>query len=189
MPKNIPDFADVPAVVAGGGRKTPSVFCMILTTEKSLHTRAQLIYDIWGHKCHNYRFIGTIPKSYLSAEQLKDFDPAVRSYEVKVNNTYWLLQPAGLVNDTYKKLTDKIFWSLMHIQKAFPDSDWYLKSDDDTMMFIDNMNEFLSDKDPKSPVTYGYDFKVSHGSKTIGWFYLTGLCRLREQNCTFNVVQ
>jgi glycoprotein-N-acetylgalactosamine 3-beta-galactosyltransferase len=38
--------------------------------------------------------------------------------------------------------------------------DWYLKADDDTFVFVDNLRLFLNDKNPNLPVDYGYDFKV-----------------------------
>jgi hypothetical protein len=36
--------------------------------------------------------------------------------------------------------------------------DFYLKADDDTFVFVDNLRKFLSDKNRTSPVTYGWDF-------------------------------
>ena len=41
-----------------------------------------------------------------------------------------------------------------------PNYDWYLRADDDTFIFFENLKSFLRDKNQKSPVTYGFDFKL-----------------------------
>jgi len=49
-----------------------------------------------------------------------------------------------------------------------------LKADDDTFIFVDNLREFVSNKNSSLPVTYGYDFKVivDHGYHSGGGGYL-----------------
>ena len=72
------------------------------------------------------------------------------------------------------KLTDKVFLTLKHLQKKYNNYDWYLKADDDTFIFMENLRYFLKDKHPEEPVTYGYDFKVivEHGYHSGGAGYL-----------------
>ena len=67
-----------------------------------------------------------------------------------------LLQPAELTNDTYTRLTDKVFRAVAHVSARYPDYDWYVKADDDTYMFAENLRWFLSQQDSSQPVTYGY---------------------------------
>jgi glycoprotein-N-acetylgalactosamine 3-beta-galactosyltransferase len=55
------------------------------------------------------------------------------------------------------------------IYRAHPNYDWYLKADDDTFIFMDNLRDFLSDKKPRAPVSYG--FHILHGNPTG---YLSG---------------
>ncbi len=38
--------------------------------------------------------------------------------------------------------------------------DWYLKTDDDTFIFMDNLRSFLAAKNKTEPVTYGYDYST-----------------------------
>lgn len=70
-----------------------------------------------------------------------------------------VLQPPGLVQDSYEKLTDKMFLTFKYLYAQYPDYDWYLKADDDTFIFVDNLRLFLADKNPSKPVTYGYDLE------------------------------
>jgi hypothetical protein len=90
-----------------------------------------------------------------------------------------ILQPPGLgtiVEDSYKKLTDKIYLTLKHLYNTtkYNDHDWYLKADDDTFIFVDNLREFVAQKSPRAPQTFGYDFKVivDNGYHSGGGGYL-----------------
>ena len=65
-----------------------------------------------------------------------------------------------MVLDKYELLTDKIYHTIIDIYLKHNDFDWYIKADDDTFLFMDNLRDFLKDKDPSNPVTYGYDFGV-----------------------------
>ena len=71
-----------------------------------------------------------------------------------------IFQPNGLVKEDYGQLTSKVFTTFAQIHREIEGFDWYLKADDDTFIHVENLKEFLSTKDPKSPVTFGYDFKV-----------------------------
>lgn len=137
----------------------PKIFCMILTTPNGYKDeKAQTILNVWASKCDNFKFITIIPDSLKSNKSLESF----------------LLHPDGLHNDEYSKLTDKVLLSFRNIYKKFNGYDWYLKADDDTYIHVENLREFLKDKDPKQPVTYGYDFKllVDHGYHSGGAGYL-----------------
>ncbi len=83
-----------------------------------------------------------------------------------------ILQPPGMLLDKYDRLTEKVILSFKYMyEKSIiePESgyDWYLKADDDTFVFVDNLRLFLSGKSSDQPVTYGYDFKVNFFSKSI----------------------
>ena len=63
---------------------------------------------------------------------------------------------------------------MKHLYNKYNDYDWYLKADDDTFIFVENLLAFVSDKNSSQPVTYGYDFKVivDHGYHSGGGSYL-----------------
>ena len=138
-------------------RKKSKIFCMILTSAKSLESKAKIVYETWAHTCDNYKFISTVPEKIRNGNDTR--------YKISENGTEFhyhfdILQPPGLVNDTYSKLTDKVYVTVKHLYNKYNDYDWYLKADDDTFIFMNNLRKFVSDKNASLPVTYGYDFKL-----------------------------
>jgi glycoprotein-N-acetylgalactosamine 3-beta-galactosyltransferase len=144
---------------------SPRIFCMIMTKVDSLDSKAKVVVDTWGKKCDNYKLISLFPPSTLSESS----NIASDVYEIGD-----ILRPPGFVNDTYGKLTDKVLLTLKYVYQKYNDYDWYLKADDDTFIFVDNLREFLNDKNRSSPITYGYNFKVivSGGYHSGGAGYL-----------------
>ena len=129
----------------------PKIFCFICSQLKNLDTRAKAIYTSWGHKCTDYRFVSLVPNVYLTYEKI----------DTVYNNSFKILKPTGMYNDTYGNLTYKVLLGFEDIYKMQPTFDWFLKADDDTFIFYDNLRDFVATKNPKSPVTFGYDFKVN----------------------------
>lgn len=103
---------------------------MILTTEKNLMSKASVMANAWASKCDNYRLVTLISKSQANETPRTVLDR--------------VLQPPGLVRDTYDELTDKVMLAFKSIYLDFPDYEWYLKADDDTYVFMDNLRWFLS---------------------------------------------
>ena len=83
---------------------------------------------------------------------------------IKYKGLFNVMQPEDFHFDTYGNLTNKIFRSVISLSKMSdhidPGYDWYLKADDDTFIFVNNMRKFLEDKDQNQAITYGHDFKV-----------------------------
>ena len=48
----------------------------------------------------------------------------------------------------------------MDIYNRKVEFDWYLKCDSDSFFFMDNLHQFLKNKNKSSPVTFGHDFRV-----------------------------
>ncbi len=142
-------------------KSTPTIFCLIITKIRNLDTHTQIIYDSWAHKCDDHRFITLIPgqnKSEILEENFKE--------KLK------LLKPNGLIIDKYNLLTYKVFRMFIDAYKYYNKYDWYLKADDDTFIFYDNLKLFLSDKNPKLPITFGRDFQMAGGYHSGGAGYL-----------------
>jgi len=132
------------------------LFCIILTKKTNLFNDTHLIYKAWARKCDNFRFITTLPDELITKKSDSQKGIEVRIY----NNLIHLLQPPGYIHDKYEKLTDKVYLTFKYLhENKYNDYEWYLKADDDTFIFIDNLRKFLSKKDSSKPVTYGYDFK------------------------------
>ncbi len=93
-----------------------------------------------------------------------------------------ILQPKGLINDEYERLTTKIFLMYKDIYSRYSQYDWYFKADMDSYVFVDNLRSFLKTKNSSSPVTFGYDFKrlVAHGYHSGGAGYVLSREALRR---------
>lgn len=137
--------------------KSNRLFCIILTSQKNYKVRTQTIYNAWASKCDEYRFITMVPPEIKN--QLNGSNLTNKSVEFKYNDQKFL-QPADLVHDQYDELTDKMYLTFRDINKRYGQFDWYLKADDDTFIFVDNLKKFLSEKNSSQPVTFGYNFKV-----------------------------
>ena len=148
-------------------RANKSLFCFILTSKNNFDNKTRAVHRTWATKCDNYKFISVIP------DHIRRQSQQIGLNQVNYNGMH-ILQPPGLVKDHYDMLTDKVFLTIIHLHKEYGDYDWYLKADDDTFIFVDNLRTFVLDKDKSLPVTYGYDFKVivDHGYHSGGGGYL-----------------
>ena len=134
--------------------KKPKIFCMILTTKNNLKNKAKVIFDLWASQCDGYRFISMMPDSANKFTATDTFK------ELKYEDLFDVLQPVELKEDIYKKLTHKVYAGFRHVYNNHQDYDWYLKADDDTVVFFDNLRQFLTDKDKNAPITYGYNINL-----------------------------
>lgn len=151
--------------------KKVKIFCFILTHEKKLE-RAKIVGDTWAKKCDNFKFILKIPDN-IKDDSIINFGMIKRDDfgGVELNN---LLEPPGIKNDTYRKLTDKVYSAMRYIFLKYPYYDWYLKADDDTFIFVDNLKKFLSTQNASSPVSFGHSFNrgIQYGYHSGGAGYV-----------------
>ena len=149
----------VGSIATSSQRKPLRIFCMILTSPNNLDLKAIYVEQSWAHKCDNHKFVTVIPEAYLKFNS-KLIEKQNNNESVEFNSTMLpLYQPAGLKQENYGQLTDKVYWMIMDVYRHFGDYDWYIKADDDTMLFVDNLREFLSTKNASDKFTYGYHFK------------------------------
>ena len=104
----------------GEKERKDTIFCFILTQSKNFDSRTKVIHSTWATECDNYKFISSIP------DHLKDENYFAKNEIVYKNMS--ILEPPGMLNDTYKKLTDKVYLTLKHLHKKYGYYDWYLKS-------------------------------------------------------------
>lgn len=132
------------------------IFCMILTKPDNFDSKARTTYQTWAHKCDLHRYITVIPEKYRG--QSSTFKPN-SSLELSQNLNF--LQPEGLIAENYSKLTTKVLLAMKDIYDRYRDKfDWFLKADDDTFVFMDNLHDFVRIRNTSASVTYGYNFKV-----------------------------
>lgn len=133
----------------------PTIFCLIKTQPKHLlNNTTRVVFDVWAHKCDNYRFLSQLPHNIDAGNN------NIVDYEL--DEPFRVLQPANLVNDTYDKLTDKIFKSIISIYKRRfdQDYDWFFVVDDDTYVNVANLRSFLAEHSRSRPITFGFEFKT-----------------------------
>ena len=102
----------------------------------------------WAKECDKYFFIVKL-------------DTKNSSRSIETFNTLPVLQPAGYKVEKYSKLTDKMFRTYKYIYKKYSDFDWYLKCDDDTFVFMDNLRQFLKTKNSSIPINFGRNWNIS----------------------------
>ena len=105
----------------------PTIFCIILTTEAHLQSKAKIIFETWASKCDEHAFISIIPNHLKNKKNIS---------ELKYNNLFNLLQPYDFKHDSYGNLTSKVYSAIKHIYKKHNNYDWYLKADDDSFIFV-----------------------------------------------------
>ena len=133
----------------------PTLFCFILTNPNNFFTKAVNIHHTWAKQCDNHKFISVIPTMYLNTSQV-----IISNGTIEIAYPIPLLHPFGLQKEVYKKLTDKIYATIIALFRHYNYYDWYLKADDDTFIFVDNLREFISNKSLTAPAKYGYNLKT-----------------------------
>jgi glycoprotein-N-acetylgalactosamine 3-beta-galactosyltransferase len=71
------------------------------------------------------------------------------------------IAPIHNMKSGYDHLTQKSILAFLFVYKNyFNDFDWFVKTDDDTYLIIENLKEFLRKQDTSQPITFGYNFRV-----------------------------
>lgn len=131
------------------------IFCLIKSYLSNWKiNKTTMIYQVWGRKCDEYRFIMLIP------EELRTSDWKLGK-ESEVEEPLKILQPAGLEAETHEHITNKIYRTFLAVFARFPYFNWYYLVDDDTYVNVNNLREFLRTKDSTQKVTFGFNFKVN----------------------------
>ena len=82
---------------------------------------------------------------------------------------YLSIPGVGIKEEGRKYLTIKTLRPFRYIYKHFfNDYDWFLKTDDDAYIIMENLLYFLSSEDTNKPVYFGHKFKKYNLSS--GWF-------------------
>ena len=115
------------------------VFCFVLTAPKYFDTRTRAVNSTWGRRCNALFFI-TEPS----------------------NDTQGLpIAPIVNITPGYEHLTQKTVLALQYAyEHHFSHFDWFVKADDDTYIFMENLKKFLAKQNTFEPVTFGWVSKV-----------------------------
>lgn len=136
------------------------ILCWVLTHDINHKTKAQAVKDTWGKRCNKLLFIST------SADDNLDI--------VLVN-----------VTEDRRYLWGKTKQGLQQVYEAHGnDYDWFLKADDDTWIFMENLRHFLYAYSPDMPIYFGCKLKpfVSQGYMSGGAGYVMSREAVRRFN-------
>lgn len=115
-----------------------SIFCFIKTYPDHFDTFLKTSFKNCFKHCTDYRFV-TI-------------------YDKRTDNMpYKFLHPSNWYKESYKNLTNKMYYGLLDTKKL-PSYDWYLIADDDSFVHLENLFLFLQDKDLNRPIAFGHHF-------------------------------
>jgi hypothetical protein len=146
---------------------SPRIFC-IIPTHPDYFPRVKAVHEAWATKCDMYKFITVIPDKWLNISKVSvDNETKLNGFEFEFQKINFL-QPVNFTFDVYNKLTDKLYKTFKYLYKNYNDYDFYLKSDDDAFIFVDNLRKFLSRQNRTMPVTYGWDLSCMGGYHSGG---------------------
>ena len=118
------------------------------------------MFETWAPTCDKFFFVLKMTDEFLTSS---------REY----TTPFPILEPAGVYNDSYDLLTVKMHNTLIDIYNRYSNFDWYLKTDDDTYIMMDNLRKFLKDKNSSQPITYGcnlrYENSIDYHSGGAGY--------------------
>jgi glycoprotein-N-acetylgalactosamine 3-beta-galactosyltransferase len=115
------------------------IYCLILTSPQYFDTRARAVNSTWAPRCDKFSFISEY------SNDTKDLPIA----------------PIANISSGYGHLTQKTTLALHYVyENHLNDFDWFVKADDDTYLFVENLKSFLKDQNSSEPITFGYNFKV-----------------------------
>ncbi len=78
------------------------------------------------------------PHFYLNAPGHTNFRSTADTHQ----NLFNVLKPASLIDGKYEKLTDKVYAAFKGVYLHNEGYQWYLKADDDTFIFMENLRRF-----------------------------------------------
>lgn len=134
-PKNVILIDNQQQHIRNGEKLTGRIFCWIMTSHISHRTRLPAINDTWPKRCDHYL--------YYTDQMMNSTYPHANVFTSIPNGMPYL----------WSKTRRALKFTYDHYSN---DYDWFVKSDDDTYMIIDNLRRLLNDLQPHQPHYLGY---------------------------------
>ncbi|KAL5113086.1 Glycoprotein-N-acetylgalactosamine 3-beta-galactosyltransferase 1 [Taenia crassiceps] len=113
------------------------VFATILTTPPAKMVKAVHVKMTWARRFNGYVFVSSEEDIYL---------PSIKVVNEESRSVLW----------------EKIRQAMIYIYRtSLNDYDFFMKTDDDTYVIVENLRFFLSNRDPNIPVLIGRRFNYS----------------------------
>ena len=116
--------------------KKVRVLCWVMTSPQNLMKKAAAVKETWAKRCNVMLFMSSVSNSSFPAIGLN-------------------------VSEGRGHLTAKTMRAFKYIyDHHLDDADWFLKTDDDTYVIVENLRYFLSSQNTSKPVFFGHHFKT-----------------------------
>lgn len=137
--------------------------CMILTSESTLLTRSAAVWKTWGKHCERALFACNCIKLIKNQEKLrkllKESDQVPKEFSEYADIVDMPILNLNLT-ESYNKMGEKVLLVLRLTYEMYASTHkWFFMADDDTYVFVNNLNKFTESLDPTNPFTYGYRYK------------------------------
>ncbi|SPP86628.1 glycoprotein-N-acetylgalactosamine 3-beta-galactosyltransferase 1 [Drosophila guanche] len=133
---NVPETQLSNETLAEKLQREVRVLCWVLTTPKYHKSRAVHVMRTWGKRCNKIYFMTSEPDDELPTIVLTKPD----KYEV-----LW-----GKTKEAFSYLYEHML----------DEADWFMKADDDTYVFVENLRYMLYPYSPDQAIYFGYNFKM-----------------------------
>lgn len=147
----------IPSSLRAKKRHKPSLFCWVMSHPKTLDPKAIAVNQTWGRVCDSLWFVVSEHAAPLGERVNKLPVLTVNLGRKESRQTLW--QKSQLA---WKAIIDR-----------FEDKfDWYMRADDDSYVSVENLKQFLSQKDPNKPLYYGRVYHSNLGDFYSGMFVM-----------------
>ena len=145
---NIVLLAGTPAKTTTSDLSLVKLLCFVETCAKNIK-RMAAIKRTWGKRCDKVLYI---------SDQIDDSIPTITL-------------PGVLPG--YEHLWSKTLITFQHLYEQYANQfDWFLKTDDDTFIIVENLKYFLAQHNPNEPHYFGKRFKTLGGYTSGGAGYV-----------------
>lgn len=107
------------------------IFCLIITSNEALNTQARAINQTWARECDKHMFVTKLEKN---------------SSQIELTKPLPIIQPQTYLPENSISSTKDMFWTYKYIWNRYSNFDWYLKTDDKTFFFIQNLRNYLQNQ-------------------------------------------
>jgi glycoprotein-N-acetylgalactosamine 3-beta-galactosyltransferase len=112
------------------------IVCLVITMPDNHKTRSKYIKNLWGKRCNKLVFFSTKYDPYLDTVDLH-------------------------LNETRASLWEKTGIALQYAyKKHLNDGDFFMKVDDDSYIFMENLRYMLFQYNPEDPLYFGHRFTL-----------------------------
>ena len=143
-------------VQENSNKENTNVLCLILTNDKQIENRAIPVYKTWAKKCDKSLFVFNA-KNFSNILKTEEGKHLFQNENDVLNLPIMHLN----VNESKNEMGIKVLKLIQKVYSKYKSEfKWFLLTDDDTFIFVDNLYKFISKKSYNDPLTYGYNFKT-----------------------------